>query len=152
MEVIVKCIINIIGFTIFFLGLSSIIPFLSTLRSSIKQHTSNEFERKIILETVLTGVGLVIILSIVRWKLPTIVSAELLQNFWPRDQYIVAIIGHATFDMHYIWFYCALIGFIYRIKQVQYGGFSKNIFVRKSLLPILAVSMLCTLVPFLLGG
>ncbi|MGG5369940.1 hypothetical protein IGI67_001556 [Enterococcus sp. AZ196] len=151
MEIIVKLVINFVFFPIVILGLISVVPLCYSLKRMITRRVISEQEKKMVMETILISVCIILLLIIVRWLLPNILPTELLQNICPKNQYVVAIIGKSTFEIYSLLFYCILFGFVHKIKQVQYRMLSKDYFVRRSLLPMLGISLLCTFIPYFFG-
>lgn len=152
MEIIVKSVINFVFFPIFIFGLSSIVSFYYLIRHLIATRAIDEVERKVVFETLLASLGIILLLALLRWQLPYLLPAEFLQNIFPSNQYIVAIIGNGTLDIHSFWFYLVVIGFVYKLKEVQYGRIPKKNFIRKTLIPVLAISMLFTFGPIIFKG
>lgn len=95
------------------------------------------------------SIGTTVVFSILRWKLPEVLSVELSKNIFQKNQHFVAIVGNSTFEIPSILFYPALMGLIYKLKEVQYGVIPRKPFIRKQLLPVVAVSLLCSYVPVL---
>lgn len=149
MEMIVKFIVNLVGFSIIMVGLSSIESLYYSIKSIIKKYPNNELKKRMVSDTLLITLGVALTLYILRWKLPEIMAVDLHQNNLPFNQHIIALIGSSTIDIHSILFYPALMGFIYNLKEVQYGEIPSKLFVRNDLLPIIAASILCTFVPSL---
>jgi len=148
-EIIVKSVVNFVFFPIVIIGLSSIVSFYYGIKHLIKNRSIEVFERKIVLETALISFGTILLLIILRWKLPELLTTNIHQAIFPSHQYTVAIIGNSTFDIHSLFFYFAVTGFIYKFKEVQYGVIPKKYFIRRNLLPMFAISMFCTFAPLL---
>lgn len=149
MNVIVVVMTNLIGFPVMIFGLSSIIPFCISLKDLVMRHMSSEQEKRMIIEAVLISIGTIVVFSILRWKLPQVLPIELPQNIFQKNQHFVAIVGNSTFEIQSTLFYPALMGLIYKLKEVQYGVISRKPFIRKQFLPVVAVSLLCSFVPVL---
>lgn len=149
MKIIVVAITNLIGFPVLIFGISSIIPFYFSLKELVMRRVGNEQEKRMIIEAALISIGTLVVFSLLRWKLPELLPVDLPQNIFQRNQHLVAIVGNSTFDIDSILFYPALMGLIYKLKEVQYGVIPRNFFIRKNLLPVVAASLLCSFVPVL---
>ena len=151
MELLVKCVINFIIFPVFVLGLSSLIPAYYSIKSLVKNHSINPREKKMLIETLLISAGIILILIAVRWSMPRLFLPEILQNLFLANHYTILMFGYTTFEVYSVLFYFALIGFIYKIGQLNYGLLPKTFFIRKNLLPVFIISLLLTVVPVIIG-
>lgn len=149
MKFFVAAITNLVGFPVLIFGIRSIIPFYFSLKELAMGHTSDEQKKRMVIEAVLISVGTIVVFSILRWKLPEVLPIDLSQNIFQKNQHLVAIVGNSTFKIHSTLFYLALMGFIYKLKEVQYGVIPRKSFIRKQFLPVVAVSLLCSYVPVL---
>lgn len=149
MKFFVAAITNLVGFPVLIFGIRSIIPFYFSLKELAMGHTSDEQKKRMVIEAVLISVGTIVVFSILRWKLPEVLPIDLSQNIFQKNQHFVAIVGNSTFEIQSTLFYPALMGFIYKLKEVQYGVISRKPFIRKQFLPVVAVSLLCSFVPVL---
>jgi hypothetical protein len=150
MKLFTVAIINLIGFPLLFFGFISFIPFCFSVKNIVTGRITNEQNKKMVVEASLVSIGTILLLIIIHWKLTELLPKDLRQFLLPGNQYFIAIIGNMTLDIHSILFYSAVIGFVYKLKEVQYGIISKNFFFRKKFLPVIAVSMLCTFLPNLI--
>lgn len=149
MKLFAVAIINLIGFPLLFFGFISVSPFCFSVKNIVIGRITNEQNKRMVAEVSLISIGTILLLTVLHWKLPELLPTDLRQFLLPGNQYLIAIIGNMTLDIHSILFYPAVIGFIYKLKEVQYGMIPKKLFVRKEFLPVIAVSLLCTFVPFL---
>lgn len=131
MKVFVTVITNLVGFPVLIFGIRSIIPFCFSLKKLAMGHIGDGQKKRMVIEAVLISIGTIVVFSILRWKLPEVLPIDLLQNIFQKNQHFVAIVGNSTFEIHSTLFYPALMGFIYKLKEVQYGVIPRKPFIRK---------------------
>lgn len=102
------------------------------MKNIVTGRITNEQNKKMVVEASLVSIGTILLLIIIHWKLPELLPKDLRYFLLPGNQYFIAIIGNMTLDIHSILFYSAVIGLVYKLKEVQYGIISKNFFLERN--------------------